>query len=142
MIILCGVCTVQTVFAPSFSAEQSVHCVMCRAAAVIMAIMSSPGQNGSFFYGENQRSQTGREKEEGKDRGRADLLHSCRVGWICEEWREKKGNTHWRDLFTFAYLYQIQLFSFPAHLHRFRVHCFHKSLSGKCPHNVQPIYSR
>lgn len=38
--ILRGVCIQQTVFAPSF-VEQSVHCVMCGAATVIMPIMSS-----------------------------------------------------------------------------------------------------
>lgn len=82
MIILCGVCTEQTVFAPSSSAEQSVHCVMCRATAVIMAIMSSPGPDWQLFYGEKQKARhEGRKKKEntGGKRG-ADLLHSCRVG--------------------------------------------------------------
>lgn len=83
MIILCGVCTEQTVFAPSFSAEQSVHCVMCRATAVIMAIMSSPGADWQLFYGEKQRA-----RHEGRK-------------------REKKGNTPRIDLCTFAYLYHF-----------------------------------
>lgn len=98
MIILCGVCTEQTVFASSSSAEQSAHCVMCRAAAVIMAIMSSPGQIGFFFFFMVRTKEP--DREGGRSR-RADLLHSCRVGWICEEWREKKWNTEQIDVCTF-----------------------------------------
>lgn len=80
MIILCAVCTEQTVFAPS-SVEQSEHCVR-RAATVIMAIMSSPGQICSLFYGE-KRSQTGREEKE-KMEGEVN-----RVWWL---YQKRSGN--------------------------------------------------
>ena len=70
-------------FAPSSYAEQSAHCVMCRAAAAIMAIMSSPSQIGQFsFHGENQRAR------QGEDRGRTEGELTCptAAGWGGSVW--------------------------------------------------------
>lgn len=57
--------------------------------------------NGNYVFSQPdwqffmvRAKETGREGgRKDRGRGRADLLHSCRVGWICEEWRDKKGNT-------------------------------------------------
>lgn len=64
MIILRGVCIEQTVFAPSF-VEQSVHCVMCGAATVIMPIMSSRDNLAACFMvgTKNPDKEGGREGE-------------------------------------------------------------------------------
>lgn len=102
MIILCGACTVQTVSpSPPPSVEQSAHCVMCRATAVIMAIMSSRSQIGSvffiFYFFTERTAQS--DREEGWRS--ADLLHSCRVGWICAR-TGRKRITQQMSLCTFC----------------------------------------
>lgn len=103
MIILCGVCTEQTVFAPSLM-EQSEHCVR-RAATVIMAIMSSPGQICSLFYGE-KRSQTGREEKE-KMEGEVN-----RVWWLYQKWSGKnKTADRFGPICILIFLHFIAIYS-------------------------------
>lgn len=80
--------------------------------------MSSPGEIVLWW---EPKSQTGREKEEGKD-----LLHDCRVRWVCQERRGKTENTQLIDLCTFAYWYLNPFFVFLAQFDSFKWICVTK----------------
>lgn len=131
LIILCGVCTDQTVFSPSSSAEQSAHCVMYRATAVIMAIMSSLGQIGSFFMDRDREGGSKKKKTEGE------LTCCTAAGWGGSV---RSGGTRKEihsDLFTFAYLSMCVCKTIIST----QVYCFRISFF-LWSHNVQSPYSR
>lgn len=77
--------------------------------------MASPGKIVLWW---EPKSQTGREKEERKD-----LLHNCRVRWVCQEQRGKTENTQLIDLCTFAYWF---LNIFLAQFDSFKLICVTK----------------
>lgn len=62
----------------------------------------------------------GEREEEGKD-----LLHDCRVRWVCQERRGKTENTQLIDLCTFAYWY-LNPFFFLAQFDSFKWICVTK----------------
>lgn len=105
MIILCGVCTEQTVFAPSSSAEQSAHCVMCRATAVIMAIMSSPRPDWRLFFFMVRTKEPDREGEIRRKRQRESWPAAQLQGGV-DLWRvEGEERKYTVDRFVHIYIF-------------------------------------